>query len=40
VHRDAEDPNRLFFFEEWADQASVDTHFAVPASREFVHTLG
>lgn len=39
VHRDAENPNRLFFFEEWADQAAVDAHFAVPASRAFVEAL-
>jgi len=40
VHRDAENPNRLFFFEEWVDQAAVTAHFAVPASRAFVKALG
>lgn len=40
VHHDAENPNVLFFFEEWADQAAVDAHFAVPASRDFVRALG
>jgi quinol monooxygenase YgiN len=40
VYVDAENPNRLFFFEEWADRAAVDAHFAVPASREFVRGLG
>ena len=40
VHRDAEDANRLFFFEEWADQAAVNAHFAVPASQAFVRALG
>jgi quinol monooxygenase YgiN len=39
VFRDAEDPNRLFFFERWADRAALDAHFAVPASREFVGRL-
>lgn len=39
VFRDAEDPNRLFFFERWADRAVLDAHFAVPASREFVGRL-
>lgn len=39
VHRDAEDGNRLFFFERWADRAAVDTHFAVPASNEFVKAV-
>ena len=36
VHRDVENPLRLVFVEEWADQAAVEAHFAVPASREFV----
>jgi quinol monooxygenase YgiN len=39
VHHDAENPNRLFFFEQWADQAAVAVHFAVPASRAFVKAL-
>jgi quinol monooxygenase YgiN len=39
VLRDAEDPNRLFFFERWADRAALDAHFAVPASAEFVGRL-
>ena len=36
VHRDAEDPLRLVFVEEWADRAALQAHFAVPASRAFV----
>jgi quinol monooxygenase YgiN len=36
VHRDAENPLRLVFVEEWADRASLLAHFAVPASRAFV----
>ena len=39
VHRDAEDPNRLFFFEQWADRDALRTHFAVPASGQFVETI-
>jgi len=35
VQRDAEDPLRLVFFEEWADAAALQDHFAVPASRAF-----
>jgi quinol monooxygenase YgiN len=36
VHRDAENPLRLVFLEEWADRASLAAHFAVPESRDFV----
>ena len=36
VHIDCENPMRLVFFEQWADRAALLTHFAVPASREFV----
>ena len=36
VHRDAECPQRLVFVEQWADQAALAAHFAVPASRAFV----
>ncbi|MFM5894109.1 MAG: putative quinol monooxygenase [Novosphingobium sp.] len=39
-HVDAENPQRIVFVEEWADMAAVKTHFAVPASGEFVRTLG
>jgi quinol monooxygenase YgiN len=39
VHVDCEDPMRLVFFEQWADRAALLTHFAVPASRNFVHAL-
>ena len=38
-HVDAEDPARIVFIEEWADMASVKTHFAVPESGVFVRTL-
>jgi quinol monooxygenase YgiN len=36
VHRDAENPLRLVFLEEWDDHATLAAHFAVPASRAFV----
>ena len=36
VHRDAENPLKLVFVEEWADRASLDRHFRIPASRDFV----
>lgn len=39
VHRDLEDGHRLVFLERWADQASVDAHFAVEASLEFVRAV-
>ena len=39
VHRDAENPLRLVFLEEWEDRAALAAHFAVPASRDFVKTV-
>src|SRR5438105_3412802 len=30
VHVDCENPLRLFFFEQWADEAALRAHFAVP----------
>lgn len=39
VHRDEEDEHRLVFFERWADRASLDDHFRVPASAVFVRTV-
>jgi quinol monooxygenase YgiN len=39
VHIDCEDPLRLVFIEQWADRAALLTHFAVPASRDFVRAL-
>ena len=39
VHIDCENPLRLVFFEQWADRAALLTHFAVPASRNFVRAL-
>lgn len=40
VHQDAENPARLVFVEEWSDRASLEAHFAVPASRGFVKAAG
>jgi len=40
VHRDAENPMRLVFVEEWADMAALGAHFAVPASRAFGRSMG
>ena len=40
VHRDAENPQRLVFVEQWSDQAALAQHFKVPASRQFVKELG
>jgi quinol monooxygenase YgiN len=39
VHIDCENPLRLVFIEQWADQAALMAHFAVPASRDFVRAL-
>lgn len=40
VHQDAENPQRLVFVEEWSSMAALQQHFAVPASRAFVRSLG
>jgi len=39
VHVDCENPLRLVFVEQWTDRAALLTHFAVPASGEFVRAL-
>ena len=39
VHIDCENPLRLVFVEQWTDRAALLTHFAVPASRNFVRAL-
>jgi quinol monooxygenase YgiN len=39
VHVDCEDRQRLFFFEQWADEPALRVHFAVPATRQFVKAL-
>jgi quinol monooxygenase YgiN len=36
VHVDCEDPLRLFFYEEWADRAALDAHFAQQGSNDFM----
>lgn len=40
VHQDTENPLRLVFVEQWADQAALWEHFKVPASRSFAKALG
>jgi quinol monooxygenase YgiN len=39
VHHDGENPLRLVFVEQWADQAALQAHFKVPASRAFGKAL-
>lgn len=39
IHADCEDPARLFFHEEWQDEAAVAAHFAVPESGAFVKRM-
>ncbi len=39
VHIDAEDPNRLVFFEEWENMDALQAHFQVPESGQFVEAL-
>lgn len=36
VYQDPEDTLRLFFYEQWQDQAAIDAHFALPSSQAFV----
>ena len=36
VYQDPEDVLRLFFYEQWADQAAIDAHFALSSSQVFV----
>lgn len=39
VHVDCEDPLKLFFYEEWADRAALDTHFAQTGSHDFMDAV-
>lgn len=39
VYVDAENPLKLHFFERWADEAAIRSHFAVPESRAFAKRL-
>jgi len=39
VHVDCQNPMRLFFFEQWADEAALRTHFAFEGSKAFVKSL-
>lgn len=36
---DNDNPLRLFFFERWADRASLEAHFAVPESNAFMRQV-
>ena len=36
VYQDPENVLRLFFFEQWADQAAIDAHFVLPSSQAFI----
>lgn len=36
VYQDPEDSLRLFFYEQWENQAAIDAHFALPSSQNFV----
>jgi quinol monooxygenase YgiN len=40
VNRDVEDGLHLVFFEQWTDADALRTHFEVPASHEFVRSVG
>jgi quinol monooxygenase YgiN len=39
VHIDADNPRRLFFYEEWRDMAALTTHFEVPESGAFMTAM-
>ena len=39
LHVDCENPLRLFFYEEWADRAALDVHFAQPGSLDFMRAV-
>lgn len=39
VHVECQNPMRLFFFEQWADEGALRTHFAVEGSKAFVRSL-
>ena len=36
VHVDAEDPLRLFFYEQWTDMAALKAHFRQPGTATFI----
>ena len=39
VHVDAENTNRLMFFEEWADMDALQTHFQVAETMDFLKQI-
>lgn len=40
VQIDAENSNRLIFYEEWETMSALQAHFQVPESAEFVTAVG
>ena len=38
-YRDAENPGRMCFFEQWEDMEAVQKHFAVPQSGAFIREI-
>ena len=39
VHIDAENPMRLFFYEEWTDRTALDTHLQQPGSATLMSAI-
>ena len=39
VHVECQNPMRLFFFEQWADEAALCAHVTVEGSKAFVNSL-
>lgn len=39
VHRDCEDPARLFFFERWASREALQAHFDQEGSKAFMREM-
>ena len=39
LYIDSEEPLKLFFFEQWADRAALEAHFAVPESNAFMRAV-
>lgn len=39
VQVDTENPHRLVFFEEWQDMSSLQAHFKVPESGQFIENV-
>lgn len=39
VFKDPEDPNKLFFFEQWTDNDAIALHFVKASSQAFVKNI-